>query len=246
MQEIGLHAFVDESGQRAARTKGASNHFVMAAAIVPTENLPDAVGALAGLRVDTGRNPGDVLHWNQIKQHSQRLRVVQSLGELPWLTVSAVVVCKQHLPETGINDDRGYLYTLRFLLERLSWFARDQDRVLGMTVAHVVRFKLEKLRAYEQILRTDPSCQIAWSALDPAGAKIDQPTRIELLQLGDLAASSIATAFEPDRFGNTEQRYLTELSPCLYRRKGNLTSYGLKLHPLSDSTRAAYPWVAAL
>ena len=189
--EIGPHAYIDESGHRAARTKGASDHFVMAAAIVPRENLGDAAAALAQLRKDIGRNPGDTLRWNQIKTHTKRLRVVQTMRELPWLTVSSVVVCKRHLPDSGFDDDIGYLYTLRFLLERLSWFARDAGRVLDCTLAHVVRFKLERLRTYEQILRADPNCKIAWQSLDPAGAKINQPNRVELLQYGDLTASSM-------------------------------------------------------
>jgi hypothetical protein len=219
----------------------------MAAAFVPHEHLADAATALAQLRADVGRNPGDQLRWNQIKEHSRRLRIVRALRDLRWLTLSAVVVCKQHLPEAGFNDDLGYLYTLRFILEGLSWFTRDNGRTLDYTVSHIVRLKLEKLRAYEQILRTHPNGKIAWAWLDPAGARVNQPNRIELLQLGDLAAaSSVATAFEPDRFGNTERRYLVELGPPLYRRNGNLTSYGLKMHPWSDCTRAAYPWVAAL
>jgi hypothetical protein len=54
-------------------------------------------------------------------------------------------------------------------------------------------------------------------------------------------------AFEHDTFDNTETRYLVEMSPRLYRKPdGKLTSYGLKMHPWSDSARAAYPWVTAL
>ena len=98
-----------------------------------------------------------------------------------------------------------------------------------------------------QTLRSHPDCQMAWDRPDPAGGKIDQPNRLELLQFADAAASSTATAFEPDRFGNTEQRYLSEFAPRLYRRgNGKLTSYGLKMHPWSDATRAAYPCVATL
>lgn len=187
------------------------------------------------------------LRSSKCRSRTVNLRIPGASAEWPDMSrATAGHRHQRHLPDTGLNDDLGYLYTLRYLLERLSWFARERNLVLEVTLAHVVRFKIEKLRTYEQILRADPTCQIAWAWLDEAGAKIDQPNRVELLQMGDLTASSIATAFEPDRFGNTEDRYLRELSPRLYRRKGNLTSYGLKLHPWSDSTRAAYPWVAAL
>lgn len=246
MPEIGLHAFIDESGQR-ARTKGSSAHFVMSAAIVPAPRLPDAAVALEEIRGSIHRKPGQYLAWKNIKAHSQRLCVVQSLAALPWLTVSSVVVCKEHLADAGLNDDMAYLYTLRYLLERLSWFARDQQQVLSYTLGHVVRFQMAKLRAYEQTLRGNPDCKIAWGALDPKGGAIEQPQRNEMIQLADLVASATGAAFNLDDYGNTENRYLCELAPRLYRRgNGLLTSYGLKMHPWSESTRAAYPWVAAL
>lgn len=115
------------------------------------------------------------------------------------------------------------------------------------TGAHIVRFKIAKLRAYEELLRGSPGVQVAWAWLDPRGGQIDQPNRVELLQLADSAASATFAAFEHDTFGNTESRYLAEMSPRLYRRPGGkLTSYGLKMHPWSENARAAYPWVAAL
>ena len=246
LPHIGLHAFVDEAGQR-ARTPKSSDHFVMSAVVVPSENLIDATATLASLRSDLRRQPGDTLHWRNIRGHSQRLRLAQIIGSKPWLTVTSVVVCKPYLTGPALDDDTAYLYTLRYLLERLSWLARDQGRVLTGTLAHIVRFKLAKLRAYEHILRRAPGCQIAWQSLDPAGFAIDQPHRVELLQLADAAASATFAAFEADTFNNTEIRYLVELSPRLYRRPpGPLTSYGLKMHPWTDSARAAYPWVAAL
>jgi hypothetical protein len=114
-------------------------------------------------------------------------------------------------------------------------------------MAHIVRFQMAKLRDYEARLQADPDCRIEWNHLDPGGGKIDQPKRLEHLQLADLAASAIAPAFNEDDHGNLEQRYLRELSPCLYRHGSGptrLTSYGLKLHP--TNTKSAYPWVADL
>lgn len=66
--------------------------------------------------------------------------------------------------------------------------------------------------------------------------------RVECLQLADLAASATGAAFHKDEFGNTEIQYLQGLAARLYRRNGTLLSYGLKLHPGRDSTKAAYPW----
>ncbi|WP_083828259.1 MULTISPECIES: hypothetical protein [Protofrankia] len=72
-----------------------------------------------------------------------------------------------------------------------------------------------KLRAYEATLRTATDCRIMWAALDPRGGRIDQPSRVEGLQLADMAASATFPAFEQDQYGNTEDRYLRELAPRL-------------------------------
>jgi hypothetical protein len=244
---INFHAYSDEAGQRSA-SGASSHHFVMAAVVVTDAHVPEAATYLAKLRADLGRNPGDTLHWQNLKGHSLRLHAAQTLGAANWATIFSVVVSKRHLSLSVIlNDDQAYLYTYRLLLERLSWYSRDHDGRLSYTLAHVVRFNLHKLREYEARLRDRPDCQIVWSALDQHGGRLDQPNRVEYLQLADIAASAIFAAFEPDKFGNTEKRYLEALVPRLYRRgSGALTSYGLKMHPWSESTRSAYPWVADL
>jgi hypothetical protein len=100
---------------------------------------------------------------------------------------------------------------------------------------------------YDDDATANASIVSAGANIDGHGGRIDQPNRVEQLQLADVSASAIFQAFEPDQFGNTETRYLTELAPRLYRcPPGLLTSYGLKMHPLNETTKAAYPWAATL
>ena len=243
-------AYIDESGQRAS-TAASSDHFVMSAVVVQDSALAQTGTLLAQIRRDLGRRPGDELHWRNIKTHAQRLRAAQLVGLSSDLTISSVVVCKRKFgPGVSLKDeDRAYLYTFRFLLERLSWFARDGGGVLCYTLAHVVRFKLSTLRQYEVRLRAmgPPDCRIEWASLDPRGGRIDQPSRLEQLQLADISASATACAFEPDKFGNTENRYLREMAPRLYRYPGgSITSYGLKMHPWNATSQAAHPWASTL
>ena len=241
-----VSAYIDESGGR-AHTKKSTDHFVMAAVMFRDADRPQASNLLAQLRQDLGRHPGDELHWVNLKSHAYRLHVAQALGQSEFLNISSVVVCKRHFaPGDEIHrEDVSYLYTLRFLLERLSWFGRNLGGAVEFTLAHIIRFPIAKLRSYEAILHGDASCQIRWPYIAGPG-KIDQPSRVEELQLADLCASAIAAAFEPDAFGNTERRYLEEMLPRFYRYKGNLTSYGLKMHPWNATAKAAYPWVLAL
>ncbi len=145
-----------------------------------------------------------------------------------------------------MNESQLYLYSFRFVLERLSWMGRDQASPVSYTLAHIIRFKLAELRHYEAALRSI-STNIAWDGIAGPG-QLDQPQRLEELQLADLVASAIGSAFNPDEFGNVETRYVHAMMPRLYRYKPTsaVTSYGLKMHPWNDMTKAAYPWVAAL
>lgn len=242
-----LHAFIDEAGVR-SHSKASSDHFVMSAIIVADQDLLEAQQFLAQLRLDLNRRPGDTLHWVAIKRHEQRVHAAKTLGGQQWATISNVVVCKRHL-NGQLPNGAFYLYTFRYLLERMSWFARDAQAILSYTLAHIThpQMTMAELRQYEAALRAT-STEIAWRSLDPKGGKIDQPSRVEMLQIADLAASATFGAFQSDNFGNTEPRYLQELAPRLYRRGpwAQLTSYGMKMHPWDDNTKAAYPWVAAL
>lgn len=241
-----MHAFVDEAGDRSHSAK-ASDHFVMSAVVIEDSDLRAASQMLADLRTDLGRRPGDTLHWRNLKTHSQRLHAAGTVGAFGGIVVTNVVVCKRHFSETAIRDaDPAYLYTFRYILERISWYARDNDGTIDYTLAHVVRFKKAKLRQYEELLKLDPSCQVHLASIERTG-QLEQPSKVEHLQIADICASAVFNAFEPDRYGNTEQRYLLELGPRFYRRpSGKLTSYGLKIHPWNDDTRALYPWIDSL
>lgn len=240
-----LMAYIDESGQRG---RNGSRHFVMSALIVRDDRVDEAIEAMHSLKVKLNRKPDHVLHWKNYKNHTYRLVASTWLADRTDLfrTIS-VVVCKDHLAAgSHMNDDMAYMYTFRFLLERLSWFARSCDAELSYTLGHVVRFPMEKLREYERLLRAKDT-QIKWHHLNNAGGAIDQPSRVPLLQVADIVASATGAAFNEDEHGFTESRYLTTMRPVMYTPpNGLLTTYGLKMHPWNDSTKAAYPWVATL
>lgn len=246
------NAFIDESGQRAF-SRESSDFFVMSAVVLEGNNGARQAGELLKqIRQDLGRRPGDELHWKNIKTHSQRLRAVQIIGQSSFVTISSVVICKRRLslPQPyWHNDNAIYLNTLGMLLKRLSWIGHDRGTVVTYTLAHIVRFKLETLRRYETTLRAT-TYEIEWNNLDPNGGAIDRPAQNDPLQLADVAASAVAAAFQPDRYGNVETRYLLELAPRFYRRNGlALTASGLKLHPDLGGTHEVektFPWIEGL
>lgn len=240
-----IHAYIDESGQRGSGAN-ASPTFILGGVVVRDRNAAKMGLLLEHLREGSGRLSGQHLHFNKVRKREQRLFLAGTIGAQSWLRGMCVVACKAHLPRRDLDDDHVYLYQLRMLLERLSWFAREKNEVASYTIAHVQKFKVEKLSEYEDRLRRT-NTQIAWEWLDPRGGHINQPKRVQELQLADTLVSATGAAFNPAPSGEVETAYLRAISGCLYRRgKAALTSYGLKMHPWNRASQAAYPWVKAL
>lgn len=247
-----LLAFIDESGQRSF-TRRSSDHFVMAAVALPETRLDEAGIWLESLRKDLRRGRGQVLHWKNYVAHRDRLRACQAFGEQGFGRALAVVTCKRELQrEPGFTEDHAYMLSFRYLLERLTWLARQRGLELHYTLGHVRGFPIAKLREYEAALRglSADECEIDWGRITDTPSRIERPENEEMLQVADIIASSIGAAFNADEFGNTEQRYVALYANRFYRGwqdEKPLTSYGLKMHPWRGSnTEAAYPWVAAL
>ncbi len=241
-----LRAYVDESGDRGSSST-ATDFFIMSAAVVSDDTRPAVQGRLATIRHALGKPPGTVFHFaKNVKEHGARVYVCEQIGSLDGLTIVNVVMCKRLFVNAillSTDPQAVYLYTLRFMLERLSWIARDMNDEIVITFAHVKNFPYQRLHEYLATLRGQPT-SIEWSVI--RDVRINQPNKLELLQVADIAASATLRAFQPDRLGVTERRYLGEFAQRLYRRPpGAITSYGMKLHPGAAAT-ALYPWVAGL
>jgi hypothetical protein len=240
--------YVDEAGDRGI-SKHSDRHFVVSAIIVPDASDAQLRTELAELRVALGRHPDHVLHFVKFS-HSRRLKAVQDIASFSFAAIVNVIVHKdligQPLPAGDLayisRPDPMYLWALRLLLERISWFVDDNGGTGAIvTFAHLKGFKARKLHEYRRALETSDGVDIRWKVFDEHPFRIDSPREVELLQIADTSASALFRAIEPDRYNNTEPRYLEELSPKIYRRgQGNITSYGLKVFP-SDVSEVGGP-----
>lgn len=231
--------YVDEAGDRGV-SAASDCHFVVSAIIVPDSSDAQLRAELAELRAALKRHPGHVLHFVKFS-HSQRLKAVQDVARFSIATIANVVVHKdligQPLPAGEMayisRPDPMYLWALRLLLERISWYVDDSggDQAI-VTFAHLKGFKAQKLHDYRRALETSDGVDIRWHIFENHPFRIDSPKAVELLQIADITASVLFKAIEPDAYGNTERRYLEELRPKLYRRRrARVTSYGLKTFP---------------
>ncbi len=233
--------YIDEAGDRGISPKS-SAHFVTSAIAVRDVDERQAREELDGLRQALGRQPDQVLHFQRFT-HSQRLKAVQDLKASSVAAIFNTVLCKREFSEPApgdvkriVNPDPMYLWAVRLLLERVSWFIREQgeqDEAI-VTFSHLRRFKVQKLHDYRDALERDGT-GVHWPAFEGHRFRVATPENVRLLQFADTAASALFRALEPDEYGNHERRYLDELLPKLYRRdSGDITSYGLKVFPTAE------------
>lgn len=236
-----FRVYVDEAGDR-GWGGSSSSIFNLSAVMIrdsDADNLKDLRNSLC---VDLGKPPNTVLHWSEnIKTHGARKFVSTTLGGAP-ITVANVVVHKKSLMGSGTaltDPDKQYNYAVRRLLERVSWHVDELGGEAIITFAHIRRFPYEKLNAYFDVLKSVGS-KVRWTAIRKW--KIDQPNRIPLLQISDIAAGCTHSAFRPDKFGAYEAEYLMNLVPTIYmRRPAHVSSYGMNLVG-SNGCTAEYPW----
>lgn len=249
------HAYVDESGDRGwkvrplsptpASFQGSSGVFTATSIMVPDGAQSAHLVAWGQATQDVGRPLGTPIHWLNVHGHGQRRHLVRTIASQPDLTAISVVLCKYHLPNAGAIKDSTFFYhwTLRLLLERISWFAKDRDAEMTLTFAQVKGITPATITAYVTRLQ-GLNTNIEWGYLKMP-AKIDTPPRRRMLQLADTASGAIHRAFEPDNYGFTEQVFLNDLKPVIWRRyrTHSLAKSGLKLGPWPDPDEALHvPW----
>lgn len=135
------------------------------------------------------------------------------------------------------HPDPMYLWALRLLVERVSWLVENRGGSNAIvTFAHLKRFQARKLHDYRRALEGSTDTSIRWHVYRDHPFRFATPGEIDLLQVADTTASAVFKAVEPDRFGNTEPRYLEVLRSKLYRGdETGITSYGLKTFPAAIS-----------
>jgi hypothetical protein len=241
-------AYIDEGGDEGFKKIGAGSPewFILSALVTKTDIDVATVKIIDEIRKKLSKPAKKSLHFRKLKHH-QKLPLIGMLAGAD-VRVMSVLVHKPCLlePENFKDDGRLYHYSLRLLLERLSWYCRDAKRIGigdgsvdiilsnrgGMSLPAIRDYIDKLLNAGKVTLGGIPVFDIR---LDPKVIKTDQVWTFSHgkqmgLQLADAVASSLLNAVEP-RHGYTEDRYARMLKPITYKRGGRYLGYGLKFFP---------------
>ena len=237
--------YVDESGDEGfSFGKGSSDWFVLSAVITRKATEIETVKLVDSVRDLLNKPKKKPLHFRDLR-HEQRLPLIAEIARADLRTVS-VFFFKPLIKEPDKFRERFrlYFYAVRFLLERVSWYCRDNINAhdAGNCSAEIV-FSNRSGMSYTEISeylsylksRTDDlGVNIHWPTINPKHITAFSPGKRLGLQIADAVASGFFSAVQPSRYGYTEDHYARLLKPIVYNRKGLFQSYGLKFWPAAS------------
>jgi len=152
--------------------------------------------------------------------------------------------------EIPVAEHLLYRYATRMLLERVSWLCRDHRKEgVGNGKAEIIfsnrgQMSYDDLRDYIHGLKveSDPmSVTIDWSVINADMIRPVEHSQLAGLQIADAVASSLFAACNPNRYGDTEDKYLKYIAPTMYRHRGALLGYGMNSGPETRRPEIAKP-----
>jgi Protein of unknown function (DUF3800) len=249
MSNYSYTVFIDESGDEGfvfnPDGTGSSRWFVLSAIVVKRADDLGLVQMLKQVREHLRLPIKAALHFRELS-HERRVAYVRTIGQTP-LQVVSVLVHKPSILEPQIfraEPHRLYRYAARLLVERISWSCRDWAGPAPAAPAELIfsnrdQMSFTALWEYLRLLRRRGNAHgvsIDWRWLDPECCRAVNHDQLAGLQVADAVASSCYYAANVGPYGETEDRYLRLLAPCLYRHNGQPVGYGLKFWPASLET----------
>lgn len=253
-------AFIDESGDDGfvfldPPDRASSEWFVLSAAIVRAANELSAIRHVneAISPIETQRK--SPMHFTALR-HEQRIPITHRIANSAFKVIT-ILVNKRTLGDAhGLNRGRRlYFYATRFLLERISWLARDSripnsgDGRTKLVFSKCKNLSYADLTSYLQLLRNgfDMQTEIHWPSIDYQTLEVRQHNELVGLKIADAVATGIRYAVELSPYGYCEDRHALTLKPVVYNRNGNYRSYGMKFFPnipnIEPERGNRYAWI---
>jgi hypothetical protein len=233
------YCFIDESGDEGFKFgKGSSEWFVVSAFIVRAEHYLLAVENLDRIKKELSWDSKRPLHWKKL-HHIEKKYFFENTDDLK-ISLVTVAIHKPSLIEKEVFSSRYrlYFYACRYLLERVSWLARDGKKLTNGKVLFIFSnrggMSYEELRGYFNTLKQQSKAddvRIEWSFIDDDLIKTFPPARLSGLQYADAVAGAAFNALEGLLQKETKFEYLILSKSKMYRHKGTVWGYGLKIVP---------------
>jgi hypothetical protein len=240
---------IDESGDDGMNCE--SGEWLILSALVSLHHrYPHDIQLVKDIKTELKWKLKKPLHFRDLKTDGKRL-VIQRIAEnnSRFRAISVLV----HKPMLNSGDytwhqakHRLYFYSVRYLLERLSWLCRDsqscRNRSIGDGTARIIfsareDISYEDLAAYFERLQALDT-QIAWNIIKPTQFKVLKNGRHPGLQLADAVASGMYCCDHHCSHKRTAE-WAKLLKPAIYSRNGKYLGYGIKIFPPAANKQMA-------
>lgn len=244
-----FNCYIDEAGDEGIET-GGSRWFILGALIVPNEKDLQVSRMVSRVKRKFGKDDKYVLQWKFTKQHRQKLYICREYQTEQWIA-TCIATDKTHPVITkspGLRQKYAlYNYSARLLLERLSWYARDNGNRKALPIfEYRSNTSYEEMRKYFQDLCDSKETKISWDNVEYQNFKILPKHQRALLQATDNLCGAIKDGLEYDRYNNIEPRYVLSMGNRFYRHNDKIFSYGFKFLPSNASIlslESEYEWL---
>jgi hypothetical protein len=250
-------AYIDESGDEGFKFRlepglGSSEWFVISAVLAPTSREIAYLKQFHEIIRPIEKARGKPIHFSKLN-HEQRVAVCAGMGDSNFRHISISVHKPSLDPANFAAAYRLYFYATRYLLERVSWLARDRAAEFGgdgrvrLVFSNRRRMSYDDLRAYIDRLRADEDVRVHWPAIDTGLVEAREHSQLVGLRAVDVLASGIRYSLELTQYGHCEDRYGRLLEPRTYRHNGRARPYGMKFFPAYPAAEPLrYGWLHEL
>lgn len=219
--------YIDESGDLGCKT--GTRWFVITAVVVKKENENDISSTMNYIRKKLKVKE---IHLKKISDFYKRSFIVREVDNTDFTYVN-VIADTEMVDYSKIKSAKIlYNYMCRMLLERVSWFLRDEGRTADIILSSRGQERDNELIYYiKNKLIPSTQTQISSGIFGEVSAR--KAKELDFLQLADVCATTTFLAYEEKNFGLRTPCFFNILKEHLYKHNGKINKYGIKY--FSDS-----------
>lgn len=234
--------YIDEAGDLGF--KRGTQWFVLSAVIIDKDEEPAIRQTVSQIKSRLNINE---IHLHKIADFYRRAYIVQEFAKEQFTYVNVIVDTHKLNLAMAASSSVAYNYICRMLLERVSWYLRDTNRVGDIVLSARGTSRDQELIEYiKSRLLPYTDNQIVSTVFGNISAK--KANSWDMLQLADVCATTMFLTYEMNGWGFRTPCFSKVLQSHLYTHNGVLERYGLKYFDQSMKPAAAAlkcDWVCA-
>ena len=232
MEKEICNVYIDEAGDLGIRR--GTKWFVMSAVIVNVGDEPAIRDTIKAIRNKFNLRE---IHLRKMNDFYKTAYIVKELHKHPFV-ISNVLLDTDKIDSSKLKNSAVlYNYMCRYLLERVSWYLRDNQFIGNIILSgRGTKRDGELIHYIKNKLIPDESNQV----VDVFNKISSKPAADwDLLQLADVCATSLFKAYEINSLGFTTPCHMSVLKDKIYKISGG-GSYGMKFFSNEMQPNSAY------